>query len=129
MLQNHQKILIENVKAIQSLIYNLNNNNLNKKSQRKMISITNRGLKTDNELYTRLILYLRSYHLPMTSLKPNYKQLKDIVINVYKNFHPSSVKSLQKFIKSYELYILCDVNGEIINHTQWYENKYKNIYN
>ena len=90
--------------------------NFNEKYQRKLIDIVNRGLKGNNELYKKFLIFLRDSKL-IDELAANEfcisdNQLDDIVQHVYRNKHPSSYKSVLKFVNEFQEVILSDINGK-----------------
>lgn len=108
--------MIDNTKRFKNFIseIKLENRTLNNQKNQRLRMTSSKGLKSDNELYRKLIRYLKVANLvhKTKEFKPSKEDLKKIVINVYKNYHSSSVTRLQKFIDKYNVTIQEDVNSK-----------------
>ena len=85
------------------------------KCQRKAYNNFGKGLAYDNEFYTTFIGFVKCNKIILeTTNEPKLQsdEIKSIVDGIYKNWHISSYKAVEKFIPKYFETIKKDVNGK-----------------
>ncbi|XP_058810331.1 histone-lysine N-methyltransferase Suv4-20-like [Phymastichus coffea] len=103
---------LDNLILFKNIAQNKNSHNIDASFQRKAKGQVNRGLRHDDEIYHKFIKYIeREKMIKFNNFDPNEKDILNIVSNVYKNEHHSSVRSVYSFVKEYKESIIQDVQG------------------
>ena len=108
--------MVENAKKFKNFLTDmkLDNINLNNEKTQRLRNTMNKGLTLDNELYRKLIISLKKSNLvhKTKDFMPSDEELQEIVVDVYKNYHISSLRRLKKFIDKYNKTIQEDINSK-----------------